>query len=196
MAQAMTANAAAPMATSEPIPTAGVARAAPAVSGGEEVLLASGSPGRPEDDVATTVVVTDAVEEAEAPEVSPEGAMSVEDAGGVTEVGIGCPGGGRITLVVNSPLLRAEETTDSAGGGAYDGLPGCGMHSVMVTVAVMVAGGAQTAGEFVNLCGVKRVEQILTVRSDDSQDQCSNSEELVAEHVDSSNSISGGDGAE
>jgi hypothetical protein len=75
----MIASAAAPMATSEPIPTTGVARAAPAVSGGGDVLLASDSPGRPEDDGTTTVVVADAVEEAEAPEVSPEGTMSVVD---------------------------------------------------------------------------------------------------------------------
>lgn len=56
--------AAAPMATSEPIPTAGVAKAAPAVSGGGEVLLASGSLGRPEVEGATTVVVDGTVEEA------------------------------------------------------------------------------------------------------------------------------------
>jgi hypothetical protein len=161
-AQAMIAKAAAPMATSEPIPTTGVARAAPAVSGGGDVLLASGSPGRPDDEVATTVVVTDAVEETEAPEASPVRTMSVVVPGGAPEVGIGCPGGGRITLVVVSagrPLLRAEEMADSAGGGAYDGFPGWGMHSVTVTVAVTVAAGAQTTGRLVSLCDAERVEQ-------------------------------------
>jgi hypothetical protein len=77
-------------------------------------------------------------------------------------VGIGCPGGGRITLVVGvvgSPLLRAEETADSAGGGAYGGLPGCGTHSVTVTVAVTVAAGVQTAGKLVNLCDAECAEQ-------------------------------------
>jgi hypothetical protein len=100
----MIARAAAPMATSEPIPTTGVARAAPAVSTVVVVLLGAGSPGRPEDKGPTTVVVADVVDEAEVPEVSPEGTTSVvvPDAGGASEatgpeggapeVGIGCPG--------------------------------------------------------------------------------------------------------
>jgi hypothetical protein len=82
----------------------------------------------------------------------------VPDAGGAPEVGIGCPGGGRMTLVVDSTLLRAEETADSAGG-AYDGLPGCGTHSVTVTVAVTVAAGAQAARRLINLCDAKCIEQ-------------------------------------
>lgn len=76
----MIARAAAPMATSEPIPTTGVARAAPAVS----TAVVVGSPGRPEDEGVTTVGV-----------VALEGSSS-----GTLVVGTGRPGGGRITLVV------------------------------------------------------------------------------------------------
>ncbi|CAN9276593.1 unnamed protein product [Alternaria alternata] len=157
MAQAMTANDAAPMATRQAGPTAGVARAAPAISGGEEVLLASGSPGRPEDDVTTTVVVTDAVGEAEGAVVSPGGAMSVEDAGGVT-------------LTVH--CSEAEETADSMGGWRIRRL--ARLRNALGDGDGSSHGGSRRADgleKVVNLCGVKRVEQILTVRSDDSQDQ-------------------------
>lgn len=144
----MIARAAAPMATSEPIPTTGVARAAPAVS----TAVVVGSPGRPEDEGTMRVVV-----------------VVLEDSPvGTSVVGIGRPEGGRITLVVvatGGPLSRVEETADiagveeaadGAGTGSYDGLPGSGTH--WVTVTVTVAAGAQTAVRDVSLCARYHVE--------------------------------------
>jgi hypothetical protein len=175
-AQAMIARAAAPRATREPIPTTGVARAAPAVS--TVVLLGAGSPGRPEDEGTISVVV--AVVE------------------GRSVVGIGRPGGGRITLVVvatGGPLLKVDvEIADRAGGGVHEGLTDSGRHSVTVTVTV--AAGAQTAGEGVRVYSSHvEVIHLLTVRGDDSQRKRSEGEDLVTEHVDSGNVIAGGDEA-
>ena len=181
----MTARAAAPRATSEPM----VARGAPAVET-PGVLLEAGSVGIP---LETTVLVTETSEEAGVPE--PEGTMRVvvPDAGGAPvsedgagmagcapEVGIGCPGGGKMTLVV------VTTTLDSAGGGAAYEPEAVG--GISVTVTVTAGPQAQLAGRYVSYCNTLRSPSgrgLLTLDGDDSQRKRSDGEELEAEHVDS-----------
>jgi hypothetical protein len=132
------------MTTSEPM----VAKGAPAV--GAVGVDEAGSVGAPLDE--TTVVITDSPEETGAPEEGalgvsvPGGTMRVvvadaggapgasEDgagtAGGAPEVGIGCPGGGRMMLVV----VTTTGLLDSAGGGGTYEPEAVGGLSVTVTV--------------------------------------------------------------
>jgi hypothetical protein len=123
-----------------------VARGAPAVET-PGVLLDAGSVGLP---VETTVVVTETSEETGVSE--PEGTIRVvvPDAGGAVSedgaetVGIGCPGGGKMTLVV------VTTTFDSAGGGAAYELEAVG--GISVTVTVTAGPQAQVAGGYVSCC--------------------------------------------
>jgi hypothetical protein len=190
------ARAAAPMTTSEPM----VARGAPAV--GAVGVDEAGSVGAPLDE--TTVVVTDSSEETGAlgegaPGVSePGGTMRVvvadaggapgasEDgagtAGGAPEVGTACPGGGRMMLVVDT----TTGLLDSAGGGGAYEPEAVGGFSVTVTVTA--GPQAQVARKHVSWCNtLRRLQAILTLDGDDRQRERSDSEELVAEHVDSGN---------
>jgi hypothetical protein len=70
-----------------------------------------------------------------------------EDGAGRPEVGIGCPGGGKMMLVV------VTTTDDSAGGGAAYELEAAGGFSVTVTVTA--GPQAQVAGQHVSWCDAK-----------------------------------------